>query len=170
MPKSLLILSVFFLAGCASHSTSLSVTSAAFSDGGMIPATFTCDGSGVSLPVSIGNVPSSAKAVGLSVLDPDAPVSGGFLHWAWIAPATVTSVPEGSVPASVTQLRNGAGKIGYFGPCPPTGPAHHYQFHAFAYSEMPVVPAGSSKEDIERILSAHVIASGSLAGLYQRAQ
>src|SRR4051812_17961524 len=52
---------------------------AAFENGGEIPSVYTCQGKGVSPPVAWSNVPAAAKAIAITVDDPDAP-KGGFVH------------------------------------------------------------------------------------------
>jgi Raf kinase inhibitor-like YbhB/YbcL family protein len=153
---------------------SLVVQSAAFSDGRPIPKQFTCDGSDQSPRVDIGEMPPSAVTWALIVDDPDAP-GGTFVHWAiWNLPAKLHGVgpdvpavrvdaPDGS-----RQGKNGFGKLGWGGPCPPKGKPHHYRFRAFALDGKLTLAAGASAEDVERAMKGHVLAEGTLVGTYQR--
>jgi Raf kinase inhibitor-like YbhB/YbcL family protein len=108
-----------------------------FADGGTIDARYTCKavggGSGISPGVSWGVVPAGTVELALVVTDPDA---GGFVHWvlAGIDPNAINSVPEGAVPAGLHQATNSFGKVGWSGPCPPSG-THHYVFTLHALSE-----------------------------------
>ena len=56
------------------------LTSPAFSEGGMIPKEYTCDGADQSPPLEWTGVPQSARALVLICDDPDAPM-GTFSHW-----------------------------------------------------------------------------------------
>jgi Raf kinase inhibitor-like YbhB/YbcL family protein len=109
-----------------------------FANGAAIDARFTCKaaggGVGISPGVSWGAVPSGAAELALVVTDADA---SGFVHWvlAGIDPNAINSVPEGSVPASLHQATNSFGKVGWGGPCPPSG-SHHYVFTLHALSEL----------------------------------
>ena len=149
----------------------MTLTSSAFSDGGMIPALYTCDGKDLSPPIAIGNVPKDAKGIALLLHDIDIPSDGGYLHWAvWTAPPDAVTWAEGTVPAGVTQGINDANVARYSGPCPPSGSAHHYVFEVFAYAESPPdMWPGSSKVTIEDNIHAHVIAHGILRGVYAKA-
>jgi len=86
----------------------------------------------------------------LAVEDPDAP-GGGFVHWtvSGIAPS-VTAVQAGHAPAGATEGRNGAGSVGYTGPCPPAGQTHHYVF------------------TLKAVAGPTVLAVGALTGIYKR--
>lgn len=125
MKRTLLALVLLF--GC-SHPDSfggMTVTSPAFANNEHIPAKYTCDGANISPALIIGGVPKSAKTLTLVVTDPDAP-GGTFTHWKSINIApTVTMITEGGHPGQ--EQKNGFGKIGYGGPCPPSG-LHHYIF------------------------------------------
>ena len=65
---------------------------------------------------------------------PDAPTGSGWWHWiAFDIPADVTSLAEGEpLPAGAREWVNDYGYVGYGGPCPPPGPAHHYIFTVYA--------------------------------------
>ena len=128
----------------------ISVTSPAFVSGGPIPRQYTCDGRDVSPPLRWSGVPITATELSLVMVDPDAP-GGTFVHWAMRFPATVHALANGQVPADARVSRNGFGKTGYGGPCPPPGaPAHHYVINMTAV-------AGES-----------IVATGTLTGTYGR--
>src|SRR5262249_31933516 len=104
----------------------LTLTSSAFQANQPIPQKYTCTGSDVSAPLTWTNPPAGTKSFALIVDDPDAP-SGTWVHWVlYDLPADAKDLGEG-IPAR-NQLDNGAkqgkndfGKIGYGGPCPPSG-------------------------------------------------
>lgn len=101
------------------------LTSPAFHPGGTIPTRYTCDGANVSPPLRWTAPPRGTAALSLTVVDPDAPVAGGFIHWRIARLAkTVRGLPAGSKLGGA----NSAGGTGYTGPCPPSGPPHHYRF------------------------------------------
>jgi len=105
--------------------------------------------------------------------DPDAV----YTHWViYNLPADSNGLPE-AVPKD-EQLANGAlqGKIGsggigyptgYFGPCPPKGPAHHYRFTLYALDTSLNLAAGASKAQLLQAIEGHIIGQGQLVGLYQ---
>jgi phosphatidylethanolamine-binding protein (PEBP) family uncharacterized protein len=51
----------------------LTLSSSAFSDGGEIPARYTCEGDDISPELSWSDVPAGAQSLVLIVDDPDAP-------------------------------------------------------------------------------------------------
>jgi Raf kinase inhibitor-like YbhB/YbcL family protein len=119
------------------------ITSPAFASGGPIPRQYTCDGRDVSLPLRWSDVPAKATELLLTMVDPDAP-GGLFIHWAMRFPATVHALATGQVPAGARVSRNGFGKTGYGGPCPPRGaPAHHYVINMTAVAGRSIVATGT---------------------------
>ena len=56
----------------------ITVTSPAFTDGGAIPARYTCDADDISPPLAWSGVPQGTVALALIVDDPDA---RGWIHW-----------------------------------------------------------------------------------------
>jgi Raf kinase inhibitor-like YbhB/YbcL family protein len=102
------------------------LSSPAFVAGGQIPVRYTCDGANVSPPLRWTAPPRGTRSLGLTVVDPDAP-GGHFVHWVASAiPATSRGLAVGARPPA--EGSNGAGGVGWTGPCPPAGPAHHYVF------------------------------------------
>jgi Raf kinase inhibitor-like YbhB/YbcL family protein len=150
----------------------LIVTSQAFKSGEPIPSKYTCDGEDVSPPISWSGANEQTKSCALIVDDLDAPI-GPFTHWViFNIPAAASSLQEG-VPAVGTlsngavQGRNGFGKIGYGGPCPPSG-THRYVFHLYALDTLLSLQAGASEGDALQAMKGHILAEGELTGLYSR--
>jgi Raf kinase inhibitor-like YbhB/YbcL family protein len=119
------------------------VTSPAFASQAPIPRQYTCDGRDVSPPLRWSGVPASATQLSLTMVDPDAP-GGIFVHWAMRFAATIRALAAGEVPAGAKVSRNGFGKLGYGGPCPPPGdPAHHYVISLTATAGRSIVGSGT---------------------------
>ena len=154
-------------------SSALTIESIAFSANGPIPAPYTCSGGDKSPTLFWSGVPTATRTLALIVRDPDAPM-GSFTHWVvYNIPASLTGLP-GALPTMPT-LDNGAmqgvnssGTSGYYGPCPPPGPSHHYHFRLYALDEKLNLAAGASAAQVEQALAGHVLASADLAGTYAR--
>jgi Raf kinase inhibitor-like YbhB/YbcL family protein len=143
------------------------VTSAAFADGAPIPKQYTCQGASTSPPLQWSGVPDGTAQLALAVVDPDAP-GGYFIHWTmWGIAPTAASIDAGAVPAGAIQGRNGAGRVGYTGPCPPSG-MHHYRFELFALRGAPAAAASSAPADALAAIDSASIARTELVGTYTR--
>lgn len=141
--------------------------------GELIPRRFTCDGVDRSPALRWAQPPAGVKSFSLVVEDPDAP-GGTFIHWIiYNLPGETRELPE-NVPqdrelaTGARQGRNGFGKIGYGGPCPPPGPAHRYYFRLFALDANLNLPAGASRSELDRAMQKHVLAQAELMGKYKR--
>jgi Raf kinase inhibitor-like YbhB/YbcL family protein len=141
--------------------------------GDTIPQRFTCDGKDVSPPLQWDGAPTGTKSFSLVTEDPDAP-GGTFFHWVlYSLPATAHELPENlpkqkELPDGARQGRNSFGGIGYGGPCPPPGPAHHYYFRLYAIDKKLDLAPGASHGDLERAMKGHVLAQAEFMGLYKR--
>lgn len=145
----------------------LTITSPAFKDGGSIPSKYTCSGDNIIPPLQISGVPIASESLSLIVIDPDAPVEGGFVHWVvFNIPATTTEIVEGMEPEGVAGS-GGSGKLMYIGPCPPSG-EHRYFFKFYALDSELDLPEGADKAQLEKAMEGHIIASGELMGKYQK--
>ncbi|MEW6235300.1 MAG: YbhB/YbcL family Raf kinase inhibitor-like protein [Candidatus Omnitrophota bacterium] len=150
----------------------LTVKSAAFQEGGMIPKSYTCDGKNVSPPLAWDHGPAETKGYALICDDPDAPM-GTWVHWVLFnLPASIVELPE-NVPAKET-LENGARhgindfrKLGYGGPCPPSG-THRYFFRVYALDAEMALKPGASKAELVKAMKGRVLAEGQLMGKYKR--
>jgi len=150
----------------------LKLTSTSFKDGEAIPRGNTCDGANVSPPLEWTGVPKTAKTIAIIADDPDAP-SGTFVHWVLFnLPADGLGLIE-NTPQTETlrgggmQGTNGFDKIGYGGPCPPSG-THHYYFKFYALDgELPLKP-GATKAEVEKAMEGHIVGQAQLMGTYKR--
>ncbi len=145
-----------------------------FHEGDFIPKEYTCDGDDTNPPIYVGKIPEGTKSLVVIVDDPDAP-GGTFTHWiAWNIPPLGEVPPwipkkgETDEPIHIVQGRNDFGRIGYNGPCPPPGKAHHYHFKVYALDKELGLKPGSGRDELEREMKGHVLAWGELVGLYQR--
>ncbi|MBI3397759.1 MAG: YbhB/YbcL family Raf kinase inhibitor-like protein [Deltaproteobacteria bacterium] len=157
----------------AKEETAMQLKSTVFEDNGLIPKKYTCDGSDVSPPLTWSKPPVGTKSIVLICDDPDAPM-GTWVHWTLygLSPET-TSLPEnvpkqkevlGGARQGITDFR----KIGYGGPCQPKGPAHRYFFKIYALDIELNLPAGATKQDMEKAMKGHILAEGQLVGKYGR--
>ena len=152
---------------------SFQISSSAFSEGGMIPKKFTCDGPNVSPQLSWKDAPAATQSFALIMDDPDAPV-GTWVHWVlYNLPANAQELPEGvekqEQPANdALQGRNDFRKIGYGGPCPPAGKPHRYFFKLYSLGTKLDLKAGVTKADLERAMKGHILGQGQLIGRYGR--
>ena len=151
---------------------SIDVVSSAFEEGGVIPARYTCDGLDVSPPLSWSSVPDGTRSLALIADDPDAP-GGTFVHWViYNLPPDTRRLPE-DVPNRETLLSgaaqgvNGAGSVGYMGPCPPSS-THRYFFKVYALDTGLNLGGGATKERLLDAMEGHILAEGQLMGTYQR--
>ncbi|HEY7042208.1 MAG TPA: YbhB/YbcL family Raf kinase inhibitor-like protein [Nocardioidaceae bacterium] len=146
---------------------SITVTSKAFSDGDLIPETFSCDGENVSPPLDWDGVPGAAQSLALVVADPDAP-GGTYYHWLVTdIPVDITNIGQDSEPDGGVVADNSAGDAAYTGPCPPSG-THHYRFTIYALSKPTGLPPGSGVDETVDAIGTRAIASGTLVGTYTR--
>ncbi|MGQ9674030.1 MAG: YbhB/YbcL family Raf kinase inhibitor-like protein [Candidatus Aminicenantales bacterium] len=150
----------------------IKIISSAFKEGEMIPRKYTCDGEDISPPLAWSGVPENAQSIALISDDPDAPM-GTWVHWVLFnLPATENSLPEGIPPDKelshgAKQGRNDFRRIGYGGPCPPSG-THRYFFKLYALDTILSLAAGATKAELLKAMEGHIVAQGQLMGKYKR--
>ena len=154
----------------------LALTSTAFEPGGAIPATYTCQGKDVSVPLAWSGLPAGTLSLALIVDDPDAPDPAAprmtWVHWVlYNLPPDVTGLPEavkpGALPAGTLEGRNDWGRTGYGGPCPPIG-RHRYFFKLYALDVVLPDLRDPDKPRLERAMQGHVLAQQQLVGTYAK--
>jgi hypothetical protein len=175
------ILSLLYLGGIEPHlkaqakgekAMAIQVTSSAFEEGGMIPKKYTCDGEDISPPLQWSGIPEGAVSLALISDDPDAP-RGTWVHWVLfnLPPDTgslqekippLKTLPNGGI-QGITDFR----RIGYGGPCPPSG-THRYFFKLYALDTKVDLNPGATKEQLLKAMKDHILAEGQLMGKYKR--
>lgn len=152
----------------------MKLTSSAFAHNQRIPIRYTCDGDDVSPPLAWSGAPDNTRSFVLLCSDPDAP-SGTWWHWAvYNIPAHTNQLKEhyptdakvGETHQALTDFR----RIGYGGPCPPSGHGtHHYHFRLLALGvEHLDLPQKAHCREVETAARPHVLAEAALTGLYSR--
>jgi len=159
----------------------MELTSEAFSDGGMIPKRFTCEGENISPPLKITDIPEKAKTLAILVTDPDIPKQvqdnmgiDVFDHWVvFNIPADAFDdngrMDEGA--GQGTPGVNSSADQGYTGPCPPAEyepTEHRYVFRVYALDNALDCPLGAKKEVVQESMSGHVLAKTKLVGRYEK--
>lgn len=149
------------------------IKSPAFKDGENIPKKYTCDGSDLSVPLTWSDPPAGTQSFAVIADDPDAPM-GTWVHWVlYDLQAGTRQLPEG-VPKQEA-LKDGAKqgmtdfrRIGYGGPCPPSGPAHRYFFKLYAVDRKIGLPPGATKKQVLDAIKGHILGEAQLMGRYKR--
>ena len=147
---------------------SFTVTSTAFAEGNPIPKENTCDGADQPLPIAWTGVPAGTTELALLMDDPDA---GGFVHWVVF---DMTASASGSLPAGWSkspdappQGTNGFGRVGYGGPCAPSG-THRYVFRLLALGEDLALSGSPTAQQVLDAAAGHILDEARLTGTYTR--
>jgi hypothetical protein len=152
------------------------LSSPQFAAGGSLAAALVfnhdgCKGANRSPALRWTDPPARTKGLALAIYDPDAGPAG---WWHWIVydiPAERRGLPAAIPPASpsVRQGVNDFGTVGYGGPCPPPGSAHHYIFTLYAldiaYLALPTPLPGQA---FLPLIRPHIIATATITGIYGR--
>jgi Raf kinase inhibitor-like YbhB/YbcL family protein len=143
------------------------LSSSAFPAGEAIPRRYSCDGPDVSPPLAWSGAPAGTAAFVLVVDDPDA---NGFVHWIVAdLPAATTSLAEGASGhlSPAVEGRNGFGRIGYGGPCPPSG-THRYVFVLYALDRTLALGGAPRADAVRSAMKGHILAEAKLTATYRR--
>jgi Raf kinase inhibitor-like YbhB/YbcL family protein len=139
---------------------------------GAIPSKYTCQGKDISPVLSWTGAPQNTKSYALICDDPDAPM-GTWVHWVYYdIPPSVNSLPEGvssdAKPSpGGTHGKNDFGKLGYGGPCPPSG-THRYFFKIYALDKLLGLEPKMSKADLMKAMEGHILGKTELMGTYKK--
>jgi Raf kinase inhibitor-like YbhB/YbcL family protein len=144
------------------------LTSPEFTADGAIPTRYTCDGDDVSPPLEWTGAPQATVSLALIVDDPDA---RGFVHWVVynVDPSASGGFPAGWSEDAEFQGSNDFGRIGYGGPCPPSG-QHQYDFRLLALDTMLDLARAPTAQHVTAAAAGHVLAEARLSASYRRAQ
>lgn len=161
--------------------TVMSLTSTAWTDGGMIPVKYSQAGPEASPAFAWSEVPEGTMSFVLMMRDLDAATGPGtdeILHWMlWNIPAGSRALAEGLPQA--TQLPDGTRQISATGPyyrgpaAAAAGPAHHYVFELYALDTTIDVPAvgqspAQTRAAVLAAMTGHVRGKAAYVGLFKR--
>lgn len=121
-----------------------------------------CKGQNVSLPLAWSNVPANTKSFAITMFDPAARGGLGFSHWvAYDIPGDKKGLKEGEANSDTAfgAGKNGAGKVGWAGPCPPpTDYPHPYTISLIATDIAPgTLQAGMNRDQLLAALQGHAL-------------
>jgi len=160
----------------------MTLTTAAFPDGGPIPAKYTQAGDQISPALTWMNAPPGTASFVLHMHDLEVVRNHTLedqLHWLlWNIPGSTTGLPEG-VPRGA-DLPDGSHQISASGPvyrgpgAPANGPMHHYTFEIFALdTKVDVPPAADAFETrtiVMKAMQGHILGKAVYMGLFHRPQ
>ena len=148
------------------------LTSTAFAPAQQIPSKYTCNGENVSPPLRWSDPPPDTQSLALICDDPDAP-AGTWVHWVlYNLPAKTRALLE-TVPANADlpdgsrHGKNSGGRLGYSGPCPPSG-THRYFFKLYALDTVLGLASGADKSQLLQAMQGHILAQTELMGTYKK--
>jgi Raf kinase inhibitor-like YbhB/YbcL family protein len=188
MKRLLLALASFMITFSMANAQSMTLSSLAFEDGGIIPVKYSqaaegaAPGGGTSPALQWTNAPAGTKSFVLHMHDLDFvhnKTTDDQVHWlVWNIPASSTGLPEG-VPAGA-KLKDGSYQISvtgqvYRGPgAAANGPLHHYTFELFAlditFDQQPAGDAFQTREKIMKAMQGHILARAAYTGRFKRPQ
>lgn len=159
-------------AATAAPDLPFTLTSTAFVEGEAIPDQYTfslegqCDGANLSPELTWVGAPANTQSFAVIVNDPD---GGDWVHWVQFdIPADATSLPEAEAgPAIGVKGENDFGKLGYGGPCPPSG-THRYIFTLYALDTTLSLPERATRFEVLTAMKDHVLGQAQLTGLRNR--
>jgi hypothetical protein len=165
-------LALLLLGPATAKGDAMRISSPAFQDQHPIPSAYTCDDANISPPLSFSDVPQNAASLALLMDDPDAP-AGDWVHWiVFNLPPDAAGLPEDApagprLPDGATQGANSWRRLGYGGPCPPSG-LHRYFFKLYALDAKLDLEPGASKKQLLKAMQGRVLEEASCMGTYQR--
>jgi Raf kinase inhibitor-like YbhB/YbcL family protein len=154
----------------------MKLTSPVFENGQYIPVEFTSEGSGISPALTWNDAPSGTRSFAIVMIDRDIPSPsmrwGKFSHWiVYNIPAEAVSLSsdftiQESERVGAVIAPNGAGKRGYYPPCPFSG-THEYVFTLIALDVPKIAPPSEKPEQVLREIERHTLETSELVGLYK---
>lgn len=151
-------------------SSSLTLTSSAFLDGGTLPVEYTCDGASASPPLAWSGAPTGT--VGYAVIMHHVP-GDGITHWYWVLydmASTVDHLAADATPLASIGTNSVNRDLAYAPPCSKGPGPKSYIFTVYALGAQPVIAAGTavSRDVLLAAIAGHVLAEKSLTATYDR--
>lgn len=159
--------------GAFAAPNTITVTSSAFADGGVMPTSSAGKGVGAnaSPPLRWADPPTGTRQLVLVIDDIDVPLPRPLVHTAAVIEPSVEGVAAGALQPGcpgIRFLRADLGHYGYAGPRPIPGHGpHRYRFQLFAL-DAPIPDTVTTTKSMLAATSGRVLARGTLTGTYER--
>jgi len=152
----------------------------ALTDGAELPVKYSCSNApaGTSPAISWMNPPMGTQSFAILLHDPEPHPGRGLYdvtHWfIWNIPATTMQLPEGlpggsDLPDGSHQLKRGnPPTAGYFGPCAPAGPNHHYTFELYALDSKLDLSPDATRADAMKAMDGHILGAAVFVTMFHR--
>jgi Raf kinase inhibitor-like YbhB/YbcL family protein len=162
--------------GKGASAMSFTLSSTAFEPDQAIPAKHSCAGKDVSPELKWGEPPQGTQSFALVMDDPDAP-AGTWVHWVvYNIPASCRALAEST--AKTEKLPDGTlqglgygvntfSRVGYYGPCPPSG-THHYFFKLYALDNILDLKPKATVLELKKAMEGHILGKAKLMGTFKR--
>jgi Raf kinase inhibitor-like YbhB/YbcL family protein len=159
--------------GSASGAQGMTLASPAFKDGDKLPRTASCDGGDRSPALTVNGAPAGSKSLALLVSEVDGHKTRATLWMACNIPPATQSIPEHQgrtrqMKPEGLQLNGSNGKLGYSGPCPPSGVTRQYMIEVFALDTTLELPETATRQEFLLALEGHILAKAKLAGKFKK--
>jgi Raf kinase inhibitor-like YbhB/YbcL family protein len=150
----------------------LQLTSSSFEADSALPANYTCAGADVSPVLAWNEPPAGTQSFALVVDDPDVPTKTVIQWLIYDLPPATRALPEGvptkaKLPDGSRQGKNDYGKIGYSGPCPASGAAHHYFFKLYALDYQTGLKSKATAAEVDKAIKGHILAEAELIARFK---
>lgn len=153
-------------ADAPTSASALAFTSSAFTDGGTLPAAFTCDGAGTSPPLAWSGAPTATTefALLMTTMAPDA------LKWNWV----LSGIPADTLALAAATTIGTAGLtsdgplLAYSPPCSQGPGAKSYTFTLFAIAAAPTVTTPATGPTLTAAIADLTLGSSALTVTYTR--
>jgi phosphatidylethanolamine-binding protein (PEBP) family uncharacterized protein len=144
--------------------------SAAFTDGGRLAPTYTCDGASVSPPLAWSGAPAATVEYALTLTT--LALDGTKYNWVLYGiPASVTSLAQGTAGVGTAGKSTDGPELRYYAPCS-TGPGDKvYTFTLYALSAAPPFSVPAAQVDgpaLEAAILGRTLASRQVSFVYAR--
>ena len=157
-------------------STTFTVGSPDFSNGGLLPKANTCDGTGISPALTFSGVPSNAQSLAVIMDTIPGPLRPGevdignhFYLILYDIPANTILIPAGATNIGTLGQNFQGKKLGYTPPCSQGSGLKEYTITAFALSEkLNLNPSQATESAILKAVEGKTIAKSLLVAKYQR--
>ncbi len=151
-------------------SGAFTLTSSAAQNGGLLPAAFTCDGTGSTLPLAWTNPPSGTAEYALLLSTAPTP---GTIKYDWVLyhiPASVTRLAQDSFLVGTTGMGDDGPGAVYDPPCSQGPGAKVYTITLYALSAAPSFTSGSlvTGEALASAIAPFTIGSAAISLSYSR--